>query len=360
MCVGGALREEGGVASTILAVLLSLGLLLGFLALSVDVGRLVLERRELQNGADAGALAAGQICAEDPALCNEDFLTAAIDDLVDANASDAAGHQFFICGPIVSDNVNGKGLGCPDWDVQDLSVCPQPPDRIPQGYLEVHTTTESSEGSFLPTIFGSLLAGGEDMFQVDSCARVALVSPKTGRTLPFSASLCEWESATDNGTAYGRETALAHQYQEATPACPETGNGDDLPGGFGHFDRSGCLSEVSVEDWIPTDFDDDKWVECQGLIPPLPARVYLAVHDRFDEEVDRYHIVGFAAFEVMGWDYSGARAGSWSDDAQSVCDSLAQDGECIFGRWLEDLAPADFTPGSGGNDLGLRAVQMAG
>lgn len=62
-------RERGGVA-VIVAVLLAGGVLIGMLALSVDVGQIMYERRQLQNGADATSLALAQRCAANEADCD--------------------------------------------------------------------------------------------------------------------------------------------------------------------------------------------------------------------------------------------------------------------------------------------------
>ena len=50
-------RRDRGAAAVLVTVLLAGGVIMGMLALSVDVGTLMLERRQLQNGADATSLA---------------------------------------------------------------------------------------------------------------------------------------------------------------------------------------------------------------------------------------------------------------------------------------------------------------
>jgi len=56
-------RGERGAIATIVAMLFGLGVLLGAGALTVDVGNINAERRQLQNGADAAALSAARDCA---------------------------------------------------------------------------------------------------------------------------------------------------------------------------------------------------------------------------------------------------------------------------------------------------------
>ena len=61
--------------------------LIGFVAIAVDVGALYAERAQLQNGADAAALAIAQDCADD-GVCGDSAGIAAR--FADANANDGA------------------------------------------------------------------------------------------------------------------------------------------------------------------------------------------------------------------------------------------------------------------------------
>src|SRR5687768_8076034 len=63
-------RAERGGAAMIVAILLGGGALLGAAALTVDVGNMFFERRQLQNGADATAQSLAVICAKDLTKCN--------------------------------------------------------------------------------------------------------------------------------------------------------------------------------------------------------------------------------------------------------------------------------------------------
>lgn len=83
-------NEEGGVVAVIVGILIVA--LLGFAALAIDVGRLYQERRELQNGADAGALAIAENCARDTIDCIESVVTDVADEYADENAEDDASY----------------------------------------------------------------------------------------------------------------------------------------------------------------------------------------------------------------------------------------------------------------------------
>jgi len=58
--ISSKLRDQQGVTVILVAVLLSV--LLGFTALAIDLSHLYVVRNELQNSADAGALAGARFC----------------------------------------------------------------------------------------------------------------------------------------------------------------------------------------------------------------------------------------------------------------------------------------------------------
>ena len=58
-------RERGSV-TTIVAALFGFMVILGATSLSIDVGSLMWERRQLQAGADAASLAMARLCALNP------------------------------------------------------------------------------------------------------------------------------------------------------------------------------------------------------------------------------------------------------------------------------------------------------
>src|SRR5690606_23299435 len=76
-------NDEQGQVSVIAAIVMVV--LLGFAALVVDVGLLYFERAQLKNGADAGALAIAQECAEGACPGDPQGL---VDGLANANAND--------------------------------------------------------------------------------------------------------------------------------------------------------------------------------------------------------------------------------------------------------------------------------
>lgn len=68
--VGRRRRPERGVTAVVVAI--AMVMLVGFAAIAVDVGALWWDKKQLQNGADAGALALAQACAQDEGICPSD------------------------------------------------------------------------------------------------------------------------------------------------------------------------------------------------------------------------------------------------------------------------------------------------
>ena len=126
-------RDERGVVAAIVAILLGTGVLLGMGALVIDVGQIYQERAELQNGADAAALAVAKSCALGacaPGVAGQQ---------ADGNASNLTGGTAgvqLVCG-------SGALPGCPG-PTGSLASCPSAP---PAGtnFVDVYTETETAK-----------------------------------------------------------------------------------------------------------------------------------------------------------------------------------------------------------------------
>ena len=90
-------ERESGAIIVIVAVLLVGGVLIGMAALSIDVGSLYAERRQLQNGADSAALAVAQDAARS---CSTGSCvpTTRAQTYANSNAKDGASSVLEVCG----------------------------------------------------------------------------------------------------------------------------------------------------------------------------------------------------------------------------------------------------------------------
>jgi hypothetical protein len=303
--------------STVIGILLATGVVLGMAALSVDVGSMMFEKRQLQSGADAAALALAKSCGDSAAACTTTDPTTkqVLNDLNNANNfRDGAGG--FNAGKYAAPagglpGVCGRGIASLPTcaaPTENSSDCPPLPDWLAANtaipYVEVHTESKETNGdTILPTSLIRTLTGGNPGQAVRACSRAAWGSPTGGPgLLPITISGCDWKAATggnpgggggayvpdpvynggstpDNGYGgtgqpgwpqapftppsynVGQEVILVLQGTAATtPACPAppgsgAWSGHALPGGFGNVKTTSdpCQADVKAFHWVQSD-----------------------------------------------------------------------------------------------------------
>jgi hypothetical protein len=183
-------------------MLLVFGVLLGLIALVVDVGLLYVEREELQSGADAAVVAVAKACSLDTDDCAD---IGAIESLAQQYANDNARDNVTgiaeICGRL-------PGILQPcTTPASNLTACLNGPDNPPEAdlYVEVRVHTEMSNGDFaLPPAFAQAMAGNGnfDGVQVGACARASWEPAEEVTVLAMTISTCEFATATNGGTDF--------------------------------------------------------------------------------------------------------------------------------------------------------------
>jgi Flp pilus assembly protein TadG len=382
---------EKGAVAIIVAILFGFGVMVGAGALTIDVGNINAERRQLQNGADAASLSAAADCAKGacPAPGNANLAT-----LVNSNAAD--GHTkvarvdggLAVCG-------SGPGLtACStDPDTKNLQECPAA--TIPsgaKGNVRVYTQTLDASGTktILPYSFGAAIAGAGTGANQQTCAGAAWGPGPGGKMLPTTFSQCEWLAATAGGLSYApkppytpplptgfeRKILLSDSSVSGPPAC-KTWLGHDLPGGFGWVTgTSTCEAVITGSSWMDvstgTAVTDNS---CKTIIPAdLYSVVHIPVFDCMDPvgnyvmatsadcRMDKvtgtkawYHVAGFAAFYLTGWKLNGM-----TDQAPLNSANTCTGGQtCLYGWFTQDLQQAGEIKGDpGSEDLGLHVIQV--
>ena len=395
-------RDRGSV-SVIVAALFFSGLMLGCAALTVDVGSISAERRQLQNGADAVALAAATMCVKDgscPSATDPGLTT-----LADDNAQDDATKIARVDG---GTPVCGVGPGLPECPTVsgDLGDCVDPDSGpLPGPYLRVYTQTESKakDSTILPYFFGEAVVGGDGTTQ-QTCATATWGTPGSmSATIPFTFSACEWTEATHGDPAdpstgvypsappyppypgSSFETVIKlNNINDAASEC-ETWNGHDVPGGFGWLDDGGAGTCQ-----VPTTSGDWKHIQT-GSAPPngcinvlsnmvtsgkrilyIPVYDCMADHDMGDvapvEGQDCYpstatgqhvwyHLAGYAKFYLTGYVLAGGTSKSVITGTQPCTSSQ----KCLSGFFLKGLVPqAEISTDPTTPSFGLDTIQMAG
>jgi Flp pilus assembly protein TadG len=345
--------EAGG---TLIFVAIAMVVLIGFAALAIDLGRAYGERRELQTGADAGALAIAYDCVA--GLCGGAYDEASTaDTFADLNVKDGTA--------TISEVALDTGAGT----------------------VRVETRTEDELGN---NDFDMLLATvlGVIDFDIRADATVAWGPFGGGVTLPLAFSECEWEQFGEpgfvedggflhrkasvdagllppaSGYAYASEYVRIyfHGDQEVDEGldCHESPSGQDLAGGFGWlYPTSGCSRPVEIGEWVPVDPGEGTPNACRVALDSLIGEVVLIPY--FDDLRDtgagaEYQIAGIGALYVTGFSFPAAEHGSIIPGETDPCPLQSTSDRCMEGYMIGDWVAEGGD--IGGPDFGVNVVKF--
>jgi Flp pilus assembly protein TadG len=360
--------REDGVIAVIVAIVFGLGVVLGMAALTVDVGTIYSERRQLQNGADAAALAVAQDAARN---CSTGSCvpSSRAQTYANSNSGDGVSSVVEICG-----SGWAAVIGCSSQTTPAITQCPSVPAGTTK-WVRVRTATLTSGGStLLPAWFGQFLAGngGYSGDRVFACAEAGLGAPSSlDASLPLTLSLCEWNNYTANGTNFAPPppyTSYPLSYEHAIYFHDTTGaahcnagpSGADLPGGFGWLQTASSSCDAVINDgWINDSTGNSIPNACKTVLPTLVGTtVYLPVFDNangLNGSNGSYHVSGFAAFYLTGYSFPSDRVSSVASGIRFCTPSQS----CIYGWFTQGLAPSGGGTG-GGTQRGTTVVQLVG
>jgi Flp pilus assembly protein TadG len=360
----GAKRGEQGAIGVLIGVLIGGGVLMGMGALVIDVGQLYQNRAELQNGADAAALAVAKTCAL--GTCSP----GAASPYANANASKLTG------GTAAVDLVCGtSGLaGCPG-STGAMTDCPAPPAGA-STWADVHTSTQVSGGStLLPPAFARTLLGnsGYSGSTVYSCAQAEWGGPDSAVTAAVTFSACEWDQATSGGTSYAPSPPYppdpSPSYDQVLQlhgtthgggsGCPTEPAGADAPGSFGWTDDTGSCSVPVSGPSYGGNTGNNVSQDCQAFLFNAWASrkvifipIYVSVASQGTNAT--YTLKGFAAFVVTGYHMPSFQASDWLNPANNCHGKQF----CLNGFFTRALIPS--SGGIGGTNLGAEILRLTG
>ncbi|GAA2159927.1 putative Flp pilus-assembly TadE/G-like protein [Humibacillus xanthopallidus] len=317
-------RRDKGAVATLFAVLLAGGVVIGMLALTVDIGGFWVERRELQNSADAASLSLASICAKKASDCDPLVTPASLNPLINANAgADQASQLLTDVSPTMTKGQCARtptGLSFPNMPTcesvgsdavpSQLSKCPAVPAWLRGAgagipFVEVYTQTEHNGSTVLPPAFSQALVGGPGSpMTVSACARAAWGPPgvRTG-SVSITISSCEWNTMTNGGTSYvnslpvgafpgyggSGQPPMPSASQEIvinlaipnppTPPNPDDFcqvNGKDTPGGFGYVSPtapSTCVADITTDNWVNILNGNNATNACESALSSLYGKV---------------------------------------------------------------------------------------
>lgn len=351
----GARRDEGVVA---LVVTLFFGSLVfvTLLALVIDLGVARLERRQLQNGAEAASVRAAQDCALDGTTghtCGSLTPLISIASLNSAHGSETV-TATGLCG-LGAANLAACGPGT-------LQNCPTTPTQA--HWAQVTTSTWWSGSPFVPQFFSQSLIGPRT---ITACAQAAWGPPsELLATAPFAIGLSCWQAQSSGGgypanppytlatEPTASEVALVlGTDSQAAHSCAVTAAGS---GGFGWLDPTSSTTDpceldlsygqisqstgASLSDAAcqakmaamvnATEVSNNKWT------PAYFNRVtYLPLYDTSTTASGTnasYHITGFAAFYMTGFQAPSLGKSAAPRVAANACNSSSV---CIYGWFVQ-------------------------
>lgn len=305
-------KERGAIA---VLVALLMVVLLGFAAIAVDEGMLYSQKAQMQNGADAAALAIAQDCAKrGTTLC--------------VPAAPGTALQ------LAKANTNSG-----------MADAPAPSFPSP-GTVVVTTAAKDAQGSGVQLLFARVFGLSRADVAASSTAKWGSPSGLT-TALPVAFSECQFDLS---------GTVQLLPLHGTTTCVSDSPSGQIIPGGFGWLtpdDSTVCGSTVTIANPAVSSKNGDSMPNQQLCKPAFTAlegqTVLLPVFDSIDAS-GNFHIKGFAAFQILGFNFPGQ---AWNNTGTPGCK-----GSCkgIIGKFVKFVSLANLP--SGGPDLGAETVKL--
>lgn len=300
--------RERGAAGVIVALMILV--LIGAGAMAVDVGQIYEERAQLQNGADAAALAVANSCAK--AACNTSLAGA----LANANANDNASTVRSV----------------------DLSVV---------GQVTVSTSTKNgkSGAGFLDKMFSSAL--NTPAVTVGASATASWTNVPAPGAFPLVFDQCQ------AGLKYAPPGTTVIIKEHGKSPCVGSPSGHHIPGGFGWLVENGtCQATPNSSGWVnsapgngkfPSDCTSTTaaWAAAIDFSQNKFATAFFPLYDdgNGNGANGQFHVMGYAMVEIHGWDFVQNSDGLPPGKADPACSGLGGSNRGICGQLLK-IVPA--------------------
>lgn len=314
-------RRRNDRGATVVVVAFAMVMLFAFAALAVDAGALWWDRKQLQNGADAGALAIAQACAMGP--CN----AGDADGFAKANKLDA--------------NATGQVTS-----------------------LTANSVTVQA-GSTRQLWFANVLGTSSAPVSAAATAKWGVIASAT--TLPLITSECDFQWAGGGSEAtYGKTVTIIFKGSKDTgPLNPDGtvdcsagpgGGGKDFPGGWGWLDKKTCQVLIKAGGYV----GGDTGVATGSCLDPLVDRMKAGETVEIDMPIydaivgKGYHVSGFATLRLDAVCYKNGH----SYDPTGACKETGKD-LWIRGEFLKMASLGEMGAGTPGKDYGTRLVWLS-
>jgi Flp pilus assembly protein TadG len=312
-------RDERGAVAVVVAI--SMVMLMGFVAISVDVGSIYSDEQQLQNGADAAALAIAQNCLR--ATCTDSANKAVADKYAKANIMNGQ----------VKQTVVNKAAGSVTVDVYSTH------QNWFAGVWGIQTTDLSAS------------------------ATASWGYASEGATLPLAVSVCQFLAATNGWNGTGPIPSNLPQATLSLKADCTFGAHTNPPGGFGWLDTNPvntCSATLKVGQALvsktgnsdPKSCDEAFWTSQQNQTVLLP--IYDASSGNGNGGT--YTLKGLAAFTITGYCFTGNASWHWPNC--NAGKGNGNSGNGLIGSFTRFIPKDALTFSSGAQNFGLTGVKL--
>ncbi|MHA6511724.1 pilus assembly protein TadG-related protein [Tessaracoccus sp. Z1128] len=344
------LRTQRGAVAVMVATLMVV--LIGFTALAVDLGALWMDRKELQNGADAAALALAQSCAE-AANCVSGKS-------VDVSSSEWTEAETLAFG-------NKRDAIATEVEVVSIEYTITETEKS----VTVALASERQHW-FAPVI-------GQNSSAMSASATASWGGITEAFVLPLTASDCvvtkKWLDSGEDVTLYvlsnrNDKTEAPNTDDDGCPA--DTSGPHIIPGGFGWLDvaKGGDCEVSSVLGMVPGDTGvsgptSDKLYGCDDVLDDLVGEeVLLPLYEHAAAQGDSgyFRLVAFAHIRVESYCLIDNSKRPWFGPDGVSCNPNPPPGKPELGPFITGtfLARVSLDAFIGGSDNGSQAVQLTG
>lgn len=307
--------DERGAVTILVALMMVI--LLGMGALAIDVGAMYAEKAQLQNGADASALAIAHDCSK--GNCGSVNTTGQL--FANSNAGDSTSGITSITFPTAT------------------SV------KVKTNAREAGTGANHFSLTFARAL-------GFENTPITAQATASWGAPTGGSSLPWTISQCvfrQFLSAAQRtqldstGTFAGDPipTHILLRYDENTPTYPGcAAQNGYVAGGFGwlDLDGTGCSAAITISSGEAGNNPGNNFpAVCESTLATLtnePAMIPLFSGSSGSGSHGTYTLVGFAAFKITGFKFGGGSSLTHDDPAAPNCNGNCRGIQGYFTRFV--------------------------
>lgn len=346
-------NSERGAIAPIAAF--SMVALLGLAAFAVDVSTMYSEHAQLQNGADAAALAIAQGCSVTPATAACTSPAAEASALANANALDTHTN-------IVSATVSG-------------------------GVVDVTTQAQDSSGNnHFSLVFARAL--GINTSDIRATARAKFGAYSAADVVPLTFSKCESDPGFTKGLQFFPSHGSGLDSEPGYECKVGPSSGWELPGGFGWLNHpyapSTCTVRVDVANpWVGSDQGGDFDATCtntfsqwetklkagQSVEILIPIFDVACAGDKKDPSEcaaspflkSSFRIEAFAQISLRGWHLIGGGPTYYTPEASALSSSLKlkNSDTGLFGTFIKKVTLAEAAVLGGPSTYGAVGVTLS-